>query len=131
MRKFPAILVIALAGLTGCSQNDTADAEPNPSEMSQDASPSPSVTPDPSPTKAATNLAQFAGMYSDMEGLWVIYLNADGTFSMDVDADYNARSGTFTVKGEMITLKGKDGQVDEGTIDSEQLSLPFALLIKQ
>lgn len=131
MRKFPAIMVIALAGLTGCGQNDGADAEQNPSEMSQVASPSPTATPTPSPTKAAANLAQFAGTYSDMEGLWVIYLNADGTFSMDIDADYNARSGTFTVQGEVITLTDQDGQVDEGTIDAEQLSLPFALLIKQ
>ena len=131
MRTILTVLVIALAGLTGCSQTESADAESSPSDMSQTTSPSPSESSTPSPTKGTTNLAQFAGTYSDMEGLWVVYLNADGTFSMDIDADYNARSGTFTVQDEVITLKGKDGQVDEGTIDSEQLSLPFALLIKQ
>lgn len=122
MRALIVASTLTLLSLSGCSDSEPA-ASPSPA-MSSPAAPS----PEPSISQSAVGEVKF---YTDSDGALILRLNPDGTFEFEDEAKEIMRDGSYVIDGDVIVLTGSDGQVDEGTIDEQQVSLPFALLFKQ
>lgn len=112
-----AMTVIALF-MAACGTGSSSDPSPEPS-------------PEPSASASATmGETDIAGTWrSDAED-WTVHFAPDGSFVEDFQGNKGMRSGTWSVKGDVVALEGGDGNTDKGTIVNDTLEFRLGTLIR-
>jgi len=124
-----AMSAAALLVLTGCNSGDD---DPTPGDPSPSSSAS-ATTATPTPTSATTTpetAADLVGDWHDTDADWVVHFHDDGTFTEDYTGVKDFRTGEYEVASGTVTLKGGDGNADEGKIEGTSIVFRLGTLTR-